>query len=146
MNTSNWLDANTLILALLLVLGGILALTLALIIYILWRIRRINLPPGADIVTTLRLTPLVVVVVLDLLDLGLDIFSAPITWVLLTRLGLAPLRLIAVIKDLIPFADVIPAMTLAWLVVRVLKPQPIYLHQPFVEPPLIASPRRPTHK
>jgi hypothetical protein len=64
--------------------------------------------------------PLSVAIVLDLLDLSLDIFSAPITWILLGRSGLTPLRGVAVILDLIPFDAVIPAMTLAWLFVRVL--------------------------
>ncbi len=126
----------------LLVLGSALALTLILVIWVLVKIRRINLPPNADVLTTLRATPLVVVVVLDLLDLSLDVFSAPVTWALLTRLGLAPLRWVAVIKDLIPVADIIPAMTIGWLIARVTAPRHAYLAQSFGEPPLIEPPRR----
>ncbi len=82
--------------------------------------RRIDLPSYADVVDALRAAPLWVVIILDLLDLVLDVFSAPVTWVVLNRRGLAPLRWIAVAKDLIPFADVVPMMTLAWVFVRVL--------------------------
>jgi hypothetical protein len=47
-----------------------------------------------------------------------DIFSAPITWAVLTYLRLAPLRLVAVVKDLIPVTNFIPLMTLSWLYAR----------------------------
>jgi hypothetical protein len=108
-------DATVLLSALLLFLGAVLIITLVLILFVIWYIRRIDLPAGADFLTALRATPLIVVIILDLLDLSLDIFSAPITWFLLGRLGLGPLRAVAVIKDLIPFTNFIPAMTLAWL-------------------------------
>jgi hypothetical protein len=101
-----------------LLLGSVLIVTLVLIIWAVWWIRKIDLPPGADLFTALRATPLIVVVILDLLDLSLDIFSAPIAWLFLGRLGLAPLRVIAVVKDLIPFTNFIPLMTLAWLYVH----------------------------
>ena len=56
--------------ALLCVLGGALLLALAVGAYVVTRIRRINLPPDAGALEALRLTPLSVVVLLDLLDLG----------------------------------------------------------------------------
>ncbi len=146
MDILNWIRTNPLLLTVLLVLAGALAAAIALTVWIVWRIRRIDLPPGADIVTALRLTPLPVVIVLDLLDLSLDIFSAPITWVLLTHLGLEPLRAVAVIKDLIPFSEPIPAMTIGWLIVRVLNPHPPYVPQNIHEPRMIEGPRRPTRR
>ncbi len=118
MNTQ--IDLGPLITILLIISAIALVLSIALIVWLLWRIKRINLPPGADVMDALRASPLSVVIVLDLLDLALDIFSAPFTWILLTRLGLAPLRLVAVIKDLIPFSAWLPLMTLSWIGVRVL--------------------------
>jgi hypothetical protein len=141
MNLPDWVNATTLITAVLLVIGSALVLTIALVLWVLWNVRRINLPPDADLVTTLRATPLVVVVVLDLLDLSLDVFSAPITWALLTRLGLAPLRWVAVIKDLIPIADIIPAMTIAWAIARLTEPPHAYIRQPIVQRRMIEPPR-----
>ena len=100
---------------------GIAAVLSALLLgWVIWRVRRIKLPAGADFFTALRHTPFVVVLLLDLLDLGLDFLSAPIAWVLLSRLGLAPLRGVTVIESLIPGTQVIPLMTLAWLAARFL--------------------------
>src|SRR5437588_4315938 len=42
------------------------------------RLRRLRVPSGADFFTTVRAVPLALVVGLDLLDLGLDMLSAPI--------------------------------------------------------------------
>jgi hypothetical protein len=100
-----------------LMLTGII-LSALLLIWVLWRVRRINLPAGADALTALQRTPFVVVLLLDLLDLGLDIFSVPLTWPLLGRLGLAPLRGVTVIEGLIPGTQLVPTMTLAWLFAR----------------------------
>ena len=108
--------------ALLCVLGGALLLALAVGAYVLTRIRRINLPPEAGALEALRLTPLSVVVLLDLLDLGLDFLSAPVGWIILTRLGLGPLRGVTIIESLIPGTQFIPTMTLAWLFARYLDP------------------------
>jgi hypothetical protein len=47
------------------------------------RLKRLRIPPGADFLTTLRHVPLTLVLFLDLLDFGLDFFSAPIAWVIL---------------------------------------------------------------
>ncbi len=111
-------DATLLLSAILLFLGAMALLALLLVLWVIWWVRRIDLPPGADFATALRATPLIVVVVLDLLDLALDVFSAPITWFFLSRLGLAPLRAVAVIKDLIPLTNWLPLMTISWLYVR----------------------------
>jgi len=102
------------------IMGISLALALPLLAWVIWRVRRIALPVDADFFTALRHTPFVVVLLLDLLDLGLDFLSAPIAWVLLTRLGLAPLRGVTLIEELIPGTQIIPTMTLAWVAVRFL--------------------------
>jgi hypothetical protein len=104
------------------VIGASLALALALMAYVFTRIRRINLPPGADTLTALRMTPLSVVIMLDLLDLSLDIFSAPFSWLILTKLGLGPLRGVTVAESLIPGTQAIPTMTAAWLLARLFRP------------------------
>jgi len=100
-----------------LILTG-LVLSTILLIWVVWRVRRIDLPAGADALTALQRTPFVVVLLLDLLDLGLDIFSVPFTWPLLGRLGLAPLRGVTIIEGLIPGTQLVPTMSLAWLFAR----------------------------
>ncbi len=140
---SNVPDLSGLLYILLLLVGAGLVVVVALLVFIIWRVRRINLPEGASFVTALKATPLSVVLLLDALDWSLDIFSAPITWILLGRLGLAPLRGVAVVKDLIPFTNFVPAMTLAWLVVRVLSIGAPHLGQPAIAagpPPLLPPP------
>ncbi len=100
------------------VAGTALLLALVVGIYVFTRIRRINLPPDADTLTALRMTPLSVVILLDLLDLGLDIFSAPFAWIILTKLGLGPLRGVTIAEGLIPGTGAIPTMTIAWVLAR----------------------------
>jgi hypothetical protein len=107
---------------LLCVLGGALLLALAVGAYVFTRIRRINLPPGTGALEALRMTPLSVVVLLDLLDLGLDFLSAPVAWVILTKLGLGPLRGVTVVESIIPGTQFIPTMTLAWVFARFFDP------------------------
>jgi hypothetical protein len=55
-------------------------------------IRRLHIPADTDFFTTMRHIPLALAVLLDLLDFGLDIFSAPILWIALDRMGLPSLR------------------------------------------------------
>jgi len=102
-------------------MGCALTLGLLLLGYLLVVVRRIDVPPDADFTETLRLTPFVVVVMIDLLDLGLDILSAPFAWVILDRLGLKALRGVAAVEGLLPFTQVIPTMTLLWLGARFLR-------------------------
>jgi len=118
MNFPTTSDLNTIIWIFVAVIAIAILITLTLVVWIVLRIRRINLPPNADFLIALRATPLIVVIVLDLLDFSMDIFSAPITWVLLSYLRLAPLRTVAVVKDLIPVTNFIPLMSLAWLYAR----------------------------
>lgn len=105
------------------VAGTALLLALVVGVYVFTRFKRINLPPDADPLTALRMTPLSVVILLDLLDLGLDIFAAPFAWVILTKLGLGPLRGVTVVEGLIPGTGAIPTMTAAWVIARFFRPR-----------------------
>ena len=99
-------------------MGVGLVLSLLLLGWIMMRIKSIHLPPDADALTALRATPFSVVLLLDLLDLTLDFLSAPFSWVLLGRLGLQPLRAVTVVEAVIPGTQVLPTMTIAWIVAR----------------------------
>ncbi len=120
MGSPGGIDLRGLLSTFLTLAGFCLVLALVLGAWVLWRVRRIKLPPDADFFTALRATPFVVVLILDLLDFSLDFFSAPIAWVLLSRLGLAPLRSVTVFEELIPGTQLIPTMTLAWLLARII--------------------------
>jgi hypothetical protein len=76
MDTNLSVDWRQLLNLALIVAGVGLVICLLLLGWIVWRVRRINIPPGADAITTLRSTPLVVVVLLDLLDFSLDFLAA----------------------------------------------------------------------
>lgn len=101
-----------------------LCLAMLLAAWIIWRVRRINLPANADFFDALRVTPFVVVLLLDLLDLSLDFFSAPFAWIILGRLGLEPLRAVTVVESFIPGTQALPTMTIAWIIARVWKNTP----------------------
>jgi hypothetical protein len=81
-------------------------------------VRRLRIPPDADFFSTMRMVPLSLVIFLDLLDFGLDIFSAPIIWVLLDRMGLPNLRNKATIEAVIPITGPIPTFTICWFAAR----------------------------
>lgn len=107
----------------LLAVVAVVALILAALV-LAWAFRtlrriRLRVPPNADFFTTVRAVPLSLVVGLDLLDLGLDVFSAPIIWFVLNRFGLQALRNVATIEALIPISAPIPTLTLSWLAARV---------------------------
>jgi hypothetical protein len=74
------------------------------------REKKLRVPAGA--------VPLPLLVGLDLLDLGLDVFSAPIIWFVLNRLKLQKLRNVATVEALIPFTNVLPTLTVSWLLAR----------------------------
>jgi hypothetical protein len=98
-----------------LILAG---LVLALAFRTLRRVR-LRVPPNADFFTTVRAVPLSLVVGLDLLDLALDVLSAPIIWIILSRFGLQALRNVATVEALIPISGPVPTLTLAWLAARI---------------------------
>lgn len=109
------------ILAIMVVAG--LLLSGILLLWVIWRVKKINLPADADAMTALRMTPFAVVLLLDLLDFSLDFLSAPFAWTLLSYLGLKPLRNITVVESIIPGTQAIPTMTLAWIFARVTDPK-----------------------
>lgn len=117
------IDWRTWLLAFVLIAGAGLALALALLAWVLWRVRRIQLPEGASFLTALRATPLIVVLLLDLLDMSLDFLSAPISWTLLGHLGLSPLRGVTVVESLIPGTQLLPTMTVSWIFSRLFVPK-----------------------
>jgi hypothetical protein len=128
----NWLSEIDLrqALTLLAIMAGTgLVLSLVLFVWVIWRVKRINLPVNAGPIAALRATPFLVVALLDLLDLSLDFLSAPLAWTLLSRLGLLPLRGVTVLWALIPGTQVLPIMTLAWLVVRLSRARPDPAHR-----------------
>jgi hypothetical protein len=109
--TSFWL--------ILLLVLAIIAATGALLLAIAYRqLSNLNIPPGAGFAETLHHTPFLVVMGIDLLDMGLDILAAPITWVLLDRMGLKALRNVSAVEAFIPGTQFIPTLTAAWIVVR----------------------------
>ncbi len=87
------------------------------------QVRKINVPPDAGFVQTLRLIPLSVALMIDLLDLSLDLLAAPIAWIILDRLGLKALRGVAAVEALIPGTQIIPLLTILWFGVRLLRIQ-----------------------
>jgi hypothetical protein len=105
---------------LILLAGTVVSLLLALILFlfVVRRLRHLNVPRGAGYGETLMYTPLSLVIFIDLLDWGLDILAAPIVWVVLDRLGLRALRNVSTIEALIPFTQFIPTLTLSWIWVR----------------------------
>ncbi len=103
------------------IIVGALLLAAVVLAVAIRKLRRIRIPPDADFFTAVRAVPLSLVVGLDLLDLGLDTFSAPVIWFILNRTGLQALRNVASFEALIPFTGPIPTLTLAWLAARYLK-------------------------
>jgi hypothetical protein len=101
-------------------LGASIVVDIAGLLAVARSIRRLRIPPDADFFTTMRFIPLTLAVLLDLLDFGLDIFSAPIIWIALDRMGLPNLRNKATIEALIPFTNVIPTFTVCWFAARML--------------------------
>ena len=83
-------------------------------------LRQLRVPPGAGFTTTLRMVPLPLVIVLDLLDLGLDVFATPIVWLVLSRYRLQALRNVAALEALVPLTQMLPTLTVAWFAVRML--------------------------
>lgn len=103
----------------LLTLMGISLLLALLLLIVVWRnVKRLNIPPDASFGETLQLTPISVVLMIDLLDFGLDFLAAPVAWIILDRLGLKALRGVSVVEAFIPLTQAIPTMTLAWIWVR----------------------------
>ncbi len=99
-------------------MGLSLILAIGLLIITYRHLRNLKVPPNADFFTTLRHVPLYLVIILDLLDFGLDILATPFTWILLSSLGLQSLRMVTAIEGLIPGTQMIPTLTVAWILAR----------------------------
>jgi hypothetical protein len=95
-----------------------LVLAAVALFFAIRKLRRIRLPADADFFTAVRAVPLSLMIGLDLLDLALDVFSAPIMWVILNRTGLQALRNTAAVEALIPITGPIPTLTIAWFAAR----------------------------
>jgi hypothetical protein len=108
-----------------LAIGIILALALigaiTLLIIAARQIASVDVPEDADFFETLQAVPITVPLALDLLDLAFDFFAAPIAWIILELLGLQSLQLITVVEGLIPGTQLIPTLTIAWLIARGMK-------------------------
>lgn len=109
----------------LLVMGICMAAALvgaiALLILAARQVAEIDIPPEADFFETLQHIPITVPLALDLLDMAFDIFSAPVSWIILELLGLQALQLVTVFEGLIPGTQLIPTMTGAWVIARMMK-------------------------
>ncbi len=90
-----------------------------LLAYAYRTVRHLDVPADAGLADTLHVTPFLIVVGIDLLDLTLDVLAAPAAWIILDRLGLKALRNIATLEAVIPGTQIIPTLTLAWIGVRV---------------------------
>ena len=103
-------------------MGFSLFLAIFLFVLVIRKMRHLDIPANAGFGETMLHVPLVVVLFIDLLDFALDILAAPFSWLILDRLGLRALRNIAAFEALLPFTQVIPTMTIAWLAARLLGP------------------------
>ncbi len=83
--------------------------------------RHLDIPRDADFFETMRLIPITVPLALDMLDAVFDVLSAPISWMILEAMGLRALQLVTVAEGLIPFTQVLPTLTVAWVIARVTK-------------------------
>jgi hypothetical protein len=90
-----------------------------LLAYAFTKMRHVEVPPNAGLADTLHATPFIVALGIDILDLTLDFLAAPASWIILDRLGLKALRNMATIEALIPGTQLIPTLTLGWIIVRV---------------------------
>lgn len=99
---------------------GCLVISLVGLFLMVKRIRELRVPPDADFFTTMRFIPLLLAILLDLLDFGLDVLAAPVSWVILDRMGLKGLRNKAAIEAFIPFTGPIPTFVISWFAVRML--------------------------
>jgi hypothetical protein len=115
MTTETWRDLGIILLVIMVV-----SVTLGTIILAVgWRqLKRMNIPQGIGFAETLHYTPFLIVLAIDLLDLGLDFLAAPVSWVILDRLGLKALRGVSAVEAFIPGTQFIPTLTACWIGVR----------------------------
>ena len=102
------------------VMGISLVLAVVLLALVVRQVKKRRPPPHSGFVTTLQATPFLFVLSLDLLDLALDFLAAPLAWIILSHLGLEGLRGVTVVESLIPGTQLVPTMTLCWIVARLM--------------------------
>lgn len=102
-------------------IGGAALAAVALLIAAARQLRDLEIPEDADFFETLQHVPITIPLALDLLDLAFDFFGAPIAWVLLELLGLQALQVITVFEGIIPGTQLIPTLTLAWVIARMMR-------------------------
>lgn len=100
------------------VMGISLIISIVGLTMIMRRIQTIDIPHTTDFFTTLHHVPLSLVILLDLLDFSLDMFAAPISWVILNRMGLQNLRNAATIQAIVPGSSMLPMLTISWVLAR----------------------------
>lgn len=100
--------------------GAALIAVIALLVSAARQVATTDIPEDADFFETLQRLPITVPLALDLLDLVFDFFAAPIAWVILELLGLHALKMITVFEGLIPGTQLIPTMTIAWFLSRMM--------------------------
>lgn len=115
------IDLREALLVLVICMAAALVGAVALLIAAARQIANIEIPEDADFFETLQHVPITVPLALDLLDMAFDIFAAPISWVILELLGLRALQLVTVFEGLIPGTQVIPTMTIAWVIARMMR-------------------------
>ncbi len=94
---------------------------IALLVLAARQISEIDIPEDADFFETMQHLPITVPLALDLLDMAFDIFAAPIAWLVLELLGLQALQLITVIEGAIPGTQLVPTLTIAWAISKMMK-------------------------
>jgi hypothetical protein len=82
------------------------------------QVRDLNIPPDADFFEVMQVIPVTIPIALDLLDGALDVFSAPISWIILEMMGLGSLKMITLVESLIPGTQLIPTLTISWIIGR----------------------------
>src|SRR5689334_18423836 len=60
----------------------------------------LEIPADADFFETLQMIPVTVPIALDLLDFAFDVFSAPISWIILELMGLRALQMITILEGI----------------------------------------------
>lgn len=115
------INYQTVILAFIALVVVVIAAVAALIFLAIRQVEDLEIPSDADFFETLRLIPITVPIALDLLDLAFDVFAAPVSWFILDLLGLEALKTVTVVEGLIPGTQVLPTMTLAWVLARIIR-------------------------
>ena len=114
----NW---QTIALAFIALVVIVIAAVAGLIYLAIRELEDLEIPQDADFFETLRIIPITVPIALDLLDLAFDVFAAPIAWFILDLLGLEALKTVTVVEGLVPGTQILPTMTLAWVLARIMR-------------------------